>query len=394
MNPDVLVVGAGPAGAIAALVLARQGVNVHLVDRDSFPRDKLCGDSLNPGAMALLGRHGLAQPVEARGLPIEGMWLTGPAGVGVAGTYPRGVLGRSLTRSDLDVLLVSAAERAGAVFESGVRVTGPLTDGDSRRPRVTGVATASPSGRPLERHARVVIVADGRRSTVAIPLGLTRSTRHPRRWALGAYYEGVEGLTRRGEMHVRSGRYLGVAPVPHGLANVCLVVPEARARVAMRAPAIAIEAALAADPALRERFGRARRVGDVRVLGPLAVDADAAGIPGLLLAGDAAGFVDPITGDGMRIAMRGAELAAAAAQRALEGSIDTHRELALERARELSTKLHVNRLLRAVVARSGTVVAASLIARVAPSMFEQLIAYAGDVGLTSSGPLAVSAATT
>jgi len=195
-------------------------------------------------------------------------------------------------------------------------------------------------------------------------------------------------------MHVRSGRYVGVAPVPHGLANVCLVVPDARARVAMRAPAIAIEAALAADPALRERFRRARRVGDVRVLGPLAVDADAAGIPGLLLAGDAAGFVDPITGDGMRIAMRGAELAAAAAQRALEGSIDAHRELALERARELSTKLHVNRLLRAVVARSGAVVAASLIARVAPSMFEQLIAYAGDVGLTSSGPLAVSAATT
>ena len=162
----------------------------------------------------------------------------------------------------------------------------------------------------------------------------------------------------------------------------------------MRAPAVAIEAALTADPVLRERFRRARRVSEVRALGPLAVDADAAGVPGLLLAGDAAGFVDPITGDGMRIAMRGAELAAAAAQRALEGMAEAHRELGLERARELSTKLRINRLLRAVVARPVTVVGASAMARVAPSIFEQLIAYAGDVGLTSSDPLAASAAAT
>ena len=192
MDADVLVVGAGPAGAIAALVLARAGVRVRLIDRATFPRDKLCGDSLNPGAMALLARHGLAEAVEARGLPMEGMWLTGPGGIGVAGTYPRGLLGRSLTRSDLDVMLVSAAERAGAAIELGVRVTGPLTDGDTRRPRVTGVAIASTSGRAIERRARVVIAADGRRSTLAVALGLIRSPRHPRRWALGAYYEGVE----------------------------------------------------------------------------------------------------------------------------------------------------------------------------------------------------------
>src|SRR6187551_1305106 len=195
--PDVLVVGAGPAGAIAALVLARAGVRVRLIDRATFPRDKLCGDSLNPGAMALLARHGLAEAVEARGLPVEGMWLTGPGGIGVAGTYPRGLLGRSLARSDLDVMLVSAAERAGAAIELGVRVTGPLTDGDARRPRVTGVAIASPSGRLIERRARVVIAADGRRSTLAVALGLTHSPRSPRRWALGAYYEGVDDLMRR-----------------------------------------------------------------------------------------------------------------------------------------------------------------------------------------------------
>jgi len=138
VDPDVLVVGAGPAGAIAALVLARAGVRVRLIDRATFPRDKLCGDSLNPGAMTLLARHGLAGIIEARGLPVEGMWLTGPGGIGVAGTYPRGLLGRSLTRADLDVMLVSAAERAGAVVELGVRVTRPLTEGTTYTATIDG----------------------------------------------------------------------------------------------------------------------------------------------------------------------------------------------------------------------------------------------------------------
>lgn len=394
MDPDVLVVGAGPAGAVAALILARAGVRVRVIDRATFPRDKLCGDSLNPGAMALLARHGLAEAIEARGLPVEGMRLTGPGGVGVTGTYPRGLIGRSLSRSDLDVMLASAAERAGATLELDVRVTGPLTDGAGRHSRVSGVAIASASGQRGERRGRVVIAADGRRSTVAVALGLIRPPKRPRRWALGAYYEGVDGLTRRGEMHVRSGRYLGVAPVPGGFANVCLVVPEIAARSAARAPAIAIEAAVTADAELRDRFRRARRVSEVRMLGPLAVDADAAGVPGLLLAGDAAGFVDPITGDGMRIAMRGAELAAAAAERALAGDDEAHRELARLRAAEFTTKLRVNRLLRVVVARPETVAGASVLARLAPPVFERLIAYAGDVSLTSSRPLAVSAAAT
>jgi len=72
---------------------------------------------------------------------------------------------------------------------------------------------------------------------------------------------------------------------------------------------------------------------------------------------------------------------------------EAYRELALERARELSTKLRINRVLRSVVARPATVVGASAMARVAPAIFEQLIAYAGDVGLTSSDPLASVVAT-
>ena len=132
MPDDVIVVGAGPAGAIAAIVLARAGARVRVLDRAVFPRDKMCGDSLNPGALRLLGTHGLEEAVTARGLPVEGMLLTGPGGAAVAGRYPGGVLGRSILRRDLDLLLLEAAMRAGARVEQGVRVVGPVVDGGHR----------------------------------------------------------------------------------------------------------------------------------------------------------------------------------------------------------------------------------------------------------------------
>ena len=83
---DVLIAGAGPAGSIAALVLARAGARVTLVDRARFPRDKLCGDTINPGALAILGRLGLGGVTDG-GLRIEGMIVSGGGGVRVVGAY-------------------------------------------------------------------------------------------------------------------------------------------------------------------------------------------------------------------------------------------------------------------------------------------------------------------
>src|SRR5471032_2328209 len=99
---DVTIVGAGPAGAIAATVLARAGARVRLIDRSTFPRDKLCGDTLNPGALALLRRLGLSASIEERGLPVHGMRVTGEGGVVIEGRYPDGLTGRALVRRDVD----------------------------------------------------------------------------------------------------------------------------------------------------------------------------------------------------------------------------------------------------------------------------------------------------
>src|SRR5262249_59599273 len=113
---DVLVCGAGPAGSIAAVILARAGVRVRLIDRATFPRDKLCGDTLNPGALAILRRLGL-ETAASRGLLIRGMIVTGEPAVRVEGVYGEPMYGRSLRRSDLDQALLASAVAAGASFE-------------------------------------------------------------------------------------------------------------------------------------------------------------------------------------------------------------------------------------------------------------------------------------
>src|SRR5947208_13648810 len=114
---DVLIVGAGPAGAIAALVLARAGARVRLVDRATFPRDKLCGDTVNPGTLARLKSLGVAGDVEARGLRVDGMLVTGASGVAIEGSYPEGASGRAIIRRDLDGRLLQPALAGGGKFE-------------------------------------------------------------------------------------------------------------------------------------------------------------------------------------------------------------------------------------------------------------------------------------
>jgi geranylgeranyl reductase family protein len=365
--PDVIVVGAGPSGSVAAMLLARAGVRVRLLDRATFPRDKLCGDTLNPGSLSLLDQWGMAERIRGQALTITGMTVTGPGGEAISADYPGGLTGVSLTRREMDVALVEVAVASGAAFDTGVTVLGPEVAGG----RVTGVRTATGTV-----PARLVIAADGRGSRLASSLRLSRFARAPRRWAYGAYFEGVDGLSSHGEMHIRGGGYIGVAPLPGGIANACVVRTNPRGSQAQ-----VIEQALAADPLLGERFARARVISPTTVLGPLAIDASAAGCPGLLLAGDAAGFVDPMTGDGLRFALSGGALAADAALRELASGVPAWRSLDAARASAFTAKWRVNRALRAVVGSRRALGVAALVARQWPGSVGYLIGVAGDVSL-------------
>jgi geranylgeranyl reductase family protein len=373
---DVLVCGAGPAGTIAAIVLARAGARVRVLDRARFPRDKLCGDTVNPGALAVLARLGVAH-VTTGALPVKGMIVTDESGVRSIGRYPDGVDGRALRRCALDAALVAAARQAGAEVEEGVLVRDPeLSNG-----RVSGVRIRAANGREHVLQAPIVIAADGAASRLARTLGMSHHARRPRRWAIGAYFCGVigEGDECFGEMHVRRGRYIGIAPMPGGLTNACVVTGD---RDALRDPAGLLQATLHADRILRGRFAPARIASRPVCLGPLAVDNRRSAAPGVLLAGDAAGFVDPMTGDGLRFAFRGAELAARAALQMLEHgpTVDAQGWLQHARRREFAAKWRFNRALRALVGSPAGMRAAAIGAAWAPSILEHTIRFAGDVG--------------
>jgi flavin-dependent dehydrogenase len=380
---DVLIVGAGPAGAVAATILARAGVRVRLLDRAAFPRDKLCGDTINPGTLAILRRLGLAAGIEPRGLPIDGMIVTGEGGVSVEGRYPVDQRGLAISRREFDAILLEQAIAAGAAFD-GFAVREAIVDGPDTAPIVRGV-TGTAGGHQL--HAKVVIAADGRRSTVAFGLRLARHPPRPKRWAIGAYFEDPIRSTF-GEMHIRRGRYIGVAPIGGGVSNVCLVLPwsggdPARATSSaceFRDPPGLLLKAIGAEPALIHRFGGRSPIRHPIMLGPLAVDVVRGDIAGLLLAGDAAGFIDPMTGDGLRFAVRGGELAAAAALDALQhGWNGVHARLAAARHREFASKWRFNRALRSLVASPAGVHVAAAGARIAPGIVRRMIVRAADI---------------
>jgi flavin-dependent dehydrogenase len=159
------------------------------------------------------------------------------------------------------------------------------------------------------------------------------------------------------------------------------VIPHAAGGTPLGSPAELLRRYLSDDALLAPRFASARAVTTTAILGPMAVEAHAAGEPGLLLAGDAAGFIDPMTGDGLHFALRGAELAAEVALDVFNGrtALDrAHVELAHKRRAAFRRKWRFNRALRSLVSSPRGVTAAAVAATIAPTLFEGIIRFAGD----------------
>jgi flavin-dependent dehydrogenase len=320
---DVAIVGAGPAGSASAILLARAGWRVALVDRATFPRDKPCAEYLSPAAEPLLTDLGVMEQLGAtHPARLRGFRIFAPNGGMIQGDFAatRDAEGKSLfetglaiPRLRLDATLVEGAQAAGAELHTNWRLAQLAREGGAWRLTPVG------AGEPIS--ARLLLAADGVHSTVARRLGLHETSRM-RKVALVAHMRGIAGTGEYGEMHVASRRYVGIAPLESpergDLCNVAMVVDEKRdgRHLAGRPERFLLEA-LETFPKLRGRLDQATVTRRTLTISRINVRAKRLSDDGLLLVGDATGYYDPFTGEGIYRALHGAQLASEVAAEAL-----------------------------------------------------------------------------
>ncbi|WP_067458468.1 geranylgeranyl reductase family protein [Actinomadura macra] len=319
---DVIVVGAGPAGSAVACHLARSGLDVLILEKTAFPREKVCGDGLTPRAVQELVTLGV--DVEEPGwFRTSGLRLVG-AGRRLEIPWPDGSLpsyGLTRTRRDLDELLVRRAVKAGATLQEGTKVTGPLLN---RAGQVVGVTTAAG-----EQHARLVVAADGASSRLSVALGLYPRRDRPIGVAARRYY--------RSPRHDDDllGVWLDPAPAGYGwvfgmgdgTCNVGVAL--------LRTPHADYRRLLSRWlTTLPPEWGLTEENATTPVRGaalPMGFSRQPHYVPGLVLVGDSGGMVNPSSGEGIAYALEAARLAAETIETALARPTAGQRERAFQR---------------------------------------------------------------
>ncbi|HSL51562.1 MAG TPA: NAD(P)/FAD-dependent oxidoreductase [Candidatus Deferrimicrobiaceae bacterium] len=385
---DVVVVGAGPAGSAAAILLAERGWSVTLLDKAAFPRPKICGEYLSPEAARVMDRLGVLKAVDAAGAqPLHGMRITAPDGTVLDGTYPTGGRWRgyrdhalAVRREAFDRILLERARALPVDVRERHRVTGLIREEGAADGAVVGVEAQDAAGATVEVRSKLVVGADGRASVVAHALGLVRPHRL-QRLALIRHVSGIEGLGDRGEVYVDPPDYSILNPVAPGLVNLSLVVPLAHAQPFSGRLETFFEARLKQLRHLPRRLEGMRAEGPLMVMGPLAYRVDEPRVGGVMLAGDAAGFYDPFTGEGLYTALRSAELLAEVAHPALERADVSAAALApYARARRaaFADKARVTRALQFVIAHRRLANLAARVLQRRPALLRTLMGVIGD----------------
>jgi geranylgeranyl reductase family protein len=313
VQTDIAVVGAGPAGSIAAHRLAAAGARVTLLERATFPRDKACGDGVSADGLAVLARTGLGEWA-ARFTAPEVLRLTSPSGQVVdiqPGTGDDHCYGRTIPRWLLDARLAQAATEAGAHLLEGTRVqrVEPV-DGRSLHVIADG----------LTIDAQMVILADGSNTPITRRMGLVQES--PELIAIRQYFTGDAGPAERLEIHFEpwiTPGYTWVFPMRDGHVNIGTGTFARRVRQDGLILRDVLDRFTAKLTATDGRLAQAEPTGPARGhplrtrLGGTRTHAER-----VLVAGDAAGLVSPLSGEGIAPAMVSGELAAAHALRALE----------------------------------------------------------------------------
>jgi len=324
---DVAIIGGGPAGSVCGAFCAVAGLRTVLIEREKFPREKVCGDCLNPECWPILRQLGIDQRVrESPHGPLESVAFIGLHDRSVEIELPHGEDAEiSIKRSLFDALLLDRARQLGAqIRETSTLTSLEKTNGDWKLTTANAFAC----------RARVLVAADGRNSTVARLCRLL-----PRlgkeRVALQAHIPLPRDFGRRVVLQLLPGGYSGQAPVSESELNLCLVGKPKSIR--------------ALQDWATERF--AFPAGPQwRTITPLTRAAIAPAHGNLLFAGDAARVVEPFTGEGIFYALRSGELVATTAAKIVqENSADAAAEYAAQHAAMYRGRLWINALARSAV---------------------------------------------
>lgn len=396
-----------------------------MLERATYPRHKPCAEYMSPGVVHELYRLGVGARVEAAaGARLDGFTLYTPGhsftgrfpampadrraappapdlapsratdpsptinaerysrdrtslyvteGTPTADCRPHGL---GIARATLDHILAETAGEVGVEVWTGARATDLVREGR----RVVGVQVRRGT-ETITLHAPLVIGADGIRSVVASRLGALEPRRDMERIALVAHVAGIQGLHARGEMHITSGGYCGIAPLGEGVANVAMVHRNAVDQIAGRTEAFFWDV-LRVLPTLRGRITTARIVRPILATGSVSYRARLLSTDGALLVGDAGGYYDPFTGQGVHRALRTAELAADVALSALAAGDTSHDRLRAYDARRRAAfrEAHaVEWLVQQFIGRPALFARAARRLAANQTMADTLVGVTGDI---------------
>lgn len=305
---DIIIAGAGIAGASAAISLAPDGYRILLLDKAAFPRNKACGEGLMPEGVRILAEFGCLGSIPAQGgTCIRGMRYRNRQGVEAEADFPESATGPSfglaIRRLDLDnILLQKARSFPNVSVRESFKIQDVVLESGYVR-GVVGHAQAQPARLQAQR-ARVVIGADGRNSIFHRSCGITKTFPGRKRFGITGHFTGIAGTGSYVEVLSQPEGEIYVAPCGRDQTLVALLLEEKWMGAFRKDLENGYLGYLGMAEGFRNRMEESFLIPPVLSVSPLGFTVEPCFRPGLLLMGDSAGFLDPISGEGMTLALK------------------------------------------------------------------------------------------
>lgn len=380
---DVIIIGGGPSGCAAALGLNRLGYRVVLCDQAKFPRDKVCGEFVSPAADPILKRLGVLDRIEALSPKrLKGVAISSYEGEEIVIDYPKmpGMDVRptslSVPRYELDASFLVQVKQVGVEVLEQHKVTQFLfADG-----RVNGVSGLDESKISFTLKAPLVIDAGGRNAISLRKMGLKNKSAGNIKIAMAAHWEGAQVADDYCYMHVSHPGYTGISSVGRDRSNVVLVVNR-QSMNGEKLDKFYLDAVMR-NVHRRKILQDAECIESVRTIESLAFTVKPVTCGGLLLVGDAMGFIDPFTGEGIYLSLRSSEIAVEVADKAFkksDWSNDILMDYEMRRKHEFDKKFLLSRIFQKLIYNRFFCDHVVRALRRKPELAETLVGVIGDL---------------